>query len=477
MSFDYLNNLNNSHYMPVNTSFRAESSSVEKTKQTSENPIDTFVRKVDEEKEKKHNKKAIAVTGSVIGISLLVAILNPKVSGKLIEKLKASQLKVNSKIKTSKNDFFKSKFYQFLSKAQNGIDKFLSYSQNVNSLKDTYFKQICTEESSFTKIRNGSRGFWEKTAKVFRKIMKKPHEAITRWSDKLAQFTVKRNYKKATEKMDILEKFLKEYGEKLPADKKSLFEAKIRELQVQRGYFEEGKLLDRFKEQEKLMENLDRDVRRRFRNYKNGFQNRFVDNREHFRKNYSFWAEEIMQPAKENVNKQGKLAVDALFGNKEGTKGTYNEIVELLSQNISKEEADIIKNTVNKTEKSLRNANISECSEYFDKKRDLVLGSAPTDVVSAAILLCGSGVAIAAADNRDERISETITNTIPIIAGVGTSTALTSMLVSGSKGLIIGGLAGGIMSLIGSRADHFRLKAKAKIKAEQENAKKETQNA
>lgn len=477
MSFSYLNNLNISSSMPVNPSFRAASTPAEQKPQKPENPIDAFVKKIDEEKEKKHNKKAIAVTSSVIGISLLVTLFNPRVSKSLLEKLKNSQLKFDNKIKTGKDSFIKSKFYKFIEKAYGKGVKFFAYIQNINSVKDTYFKRLCTEEGTFSGIRNNSRGFWEKFGKVCRKILKKPHEAITRWGDKLAQLTVKKKYQSAAEKMDFLENLLKKYGDKLPEDKKALFETKMKELRAQKGFFGEANLAERFKEQEKMMENLDRDVRGRLRNYVNGFGNRFVNNREHFMKNYSLWAEEIMQPAKEGVNKQGKEAVDLLFGNKEGVKGTFNDLAEILSENLSKEEKELLKNTVGKTEKSLRKANISECFEYFDKKRDLVLGGAPTDVVTSLALMSGSGVALVTADNIDERISETITGAVPTAVGVGTNIALTSMLVSGAKGLILGGLSGYAMSLIGSGIDNLRLKAKAKILAEQENAKKEVKNA
>ena len=178
----------------------------------------------------------------------------------------------------------------------------------------------------------------------------------------------------------------------------------------------------------------------------------------------------------ERVNKQGKQAVDALFGNEEGIKGTYNEIAELVSQNLSKEEADILRTTLNKTEKSLRKANASECAEYFDKKRDLVLGSAPTDVVTQLALLGGSGIALASADSKDGRISEMITGTMPVLVGIGTNTVLTSMLVSGTNSLILGALAGFVVSRVGSKIDHMRLNAKSKMLVEQQNENKEAKN-
>ena len=53
----------------------------------------------------------------------------------------------------------------------------------------------------------------------------------------------------------------------------------------------------------------------------------------------------------------------------------------------------------------MRKANHSECVEYFDKKRDLMLGSAPTDVLTAVASLIASGVAIGVADTKEDNLN------------------------------------------------------------------------
>ena len=79
-----------------------------------EQKIDEVVQHIDEEKEKPHNKTAITVGASVIGLSILVALVNPKVSSKLIEKLKILGNKYKTKLQKSKGDVRASKFYKFL---------------------------------------------------------------------------------------------------------------------------------------------------------------------------------------------------------------------------------------------------------------------------------------------------------------------------------------------------------------------------
>ena len=86
MLFDYyyLNNSNN----PKNINFRAGSEMlkaanplakpIETVSKTIENSVDAFVP--EEEKKKKSYKKAITVGSSVLVISGLVALLNPKFS-------------------------------------------------------------------------------------------------------------------------------------------------------------------------------------------------------------------------------------------------------------------------------------------------------------------------------------------------------------------------------------------------------------
>ena len=88
--------------------------------------------------------------------------------------------------------------------------------------------------------------------------------------------------------------------------------------------------------------------------------------------------------------------------------------------------------------------------------------------MTALFGLTMSGIAVGMADNKDERISKSLTVAFPAIAGLGTSMALTAMLFSGVQGMIYGSLASIGLSKIGSTAD--KLVTKYRQPAEANNA-------
>ena len=89
---------------------------------------------------------------------------------------------------------------------------------------------------------------------------------------------------------------------------------------------------------------------------------------------------------------------------------------------------------------------------FFDKARDLALGSAPTDVLS--IIASGGmiGYGLAKAKDNDERWSVTLTSGVPIIGAIGTSLICTAKLISGSKSMVIGGISGLILGQVGKQS-------------------------
>ena len=111
-----------------------------------------------------------------------------------------------------------------------------------------------------------------------------------------------------------------------------------------------------------------------------------------------------------------------------------------------------------KAVKSLDKSIDTESVQYFDKVRDLVVGSAPTDVLS----ILGTGGVIAAglhkAKDKDEKVSISLKYGIPAIGAVATSVYCTASLLSGSKSLIFGLLSGWAFNKIGVVVDDWRKK-------------------
>ena len=57
---------------------------------------------------------------------------------------------------------------------------------------------------------------------------------------------------------------------------------------------------------------------------------------------------------------------------------------------------------------------------------------------------------MAAADNKEERLSKTLTGVFPIVAGLGANIIFTAMLFSGVQGLLYGALTSIGLSKLGS---------------------------
>ena len=86
----------------------------------------------------------------------------------------------------------------------------------------------------------------------------------------------------------------------------------------------------------------------------------------------------------------------------------------------------------------LKKANHSECFEYFDKKRDLILGGAPTDIVTTLFGMGAAGLAIGKANDKDEPISKTVTIAIPAVIGLDVNLACAAAMLSGPVGILTG---------------------------------------
>ena len=430
MSYSYYN-LNNNLYPPR---FKGEEYStaplakpINKVSEKIENIADTFVKPPEDEKGKKGRKTAIAVGSSVLVLTTLVALLNPKYSSKWITKLKAKR-------SSAKNGAL-SKFY-------GGTIKTLEYVNNFNSVKDIYFQRLCNKSA----------------------ITKKPHQTITKWFDSLAKHTVRGKYKKANKEMLAFERVISQYKNKLSPEAQLELEAKLTEASNSREFFSLKNLEGRFGNQEKLMSDLEDKTAHKIKEYGSDMWNiirgKKKGGREYFKDNITFWAQDIIQPQRKIVETQGESAVSRLVGNPTGEKGLYNEMLEMVVPKLNEDEKMLVETYFKKASKKLKKANYSECVEYFDKKRDLILGSAPTDIVTALALIALGGVSIATGHDKEERASRAVTVAAPAVLGVGTSIALTAMLFSGVQGMLGGLAASWVLSKIGDSIDNNFIKHK-----------------
>ncbi len=138
------------------------------------------------------------------------------------------------------------------------------------------------------------------------------------------------------------------------------------------------------------------------------------------------------------------------------SKGEFQEILTIYKALLPKDAYVKLRGTTKSAIKTFDNAINKENDLFFDKLRDLRLGSGPTDVLSVIGSVGGVGLGMTNADNKDERISAVLRYGIPVVGAVATSVAMTVSLVAGFKSMAIGTLSGLLMSNIGSKLDKYR---------------------
>lgn len=137
-------------------------------------------------------------------------------------------------------------------------------------------------------------------------------------------------------------------------------------------------------------------------------------------------------------------------------KGELQEILTEYKKILPRREYLKLRSKVYETINSLDSSIETETVKYTDKARDLVLGSAPTDVLSILFGVGTVGWFLGKSKDSDERTSATIKYGIPAIGAIATSLYNTARLVSGGKSLAIGLLSGWLMNRIGVQVDNWR---------------------
>ena len=148
--------------------------------------------------------------------------------------------------------------------------------------------------------------------------------------------------------------------------------------------------------------------------------------------------------------------IDKIMG--EDGKGALQEILTIYKHLLPKEDYLKLKTSVNQTARSIQDAVSKETDSFFDMKRDLKLGSAPTDILSILAAVGAIGVGLKTAENKDQQYSVLLKAGIPALGAIATSLYFSASLVSGGKAMLYGGISGLIISKIGSMLDDYRKK-------------------
>lgn len=161
--------------------------------------------------------------------------------------------------------------------------------------------------------------------------------------------------------------------------------------------------------------------------------------------------EDSIKAVLESVNKVENII-------SQSTKGELQEILTIYKSILPRNEYMKLKAQINAAVKSLDKSIDTEIVQYFDKSRDLKLGSAPTDVLSILGTVGAVGWFLGKADNKDERISASLKYGIPAVGAIATSLYCTARLISGGKSMAFGLISGLLMNKIGEVVDNTRKK-------------------
>ena len=163
---------------------------------------------------------------------------------------------------------------------------------------------------------------------------------------------------------------------------------------------------------------------------------------------------------------------DELTQNSSGTKGSLEEIMTILkglngTQISGKKERYITNEAYKKFQKmsdrissDLKRATTLEQGEYFMKKAELTVGSAPNDVISVFVPIGAGAYAIAKGDTKEEKVSATLTTCIPLVGTFATFVYGTIKMLSGANNLIFSAVSGALLGIAGDYCDSLYKKSK-----------------
>jgi len=309
-------NANNYNIYSRQLSFKADSKDkaglnvVTKPIDKVENIVDTFVPEPKNEEKKKSHKTAIRVGSTVLVLSAIVALVNPKFSTALVNKLKTSSTKAGNKAKV--DDSFWGTLNKCKEKFLKSVTNTIQVLNNGNSVKDELFQKLCYKTTPTRKM----------------------HKGITNFFDKISRQTVYRKNKNVKKQMDTLDAIMNQYKERLSEVDKKIFEKKLAEIDNLQEYFSMAKTKERLSTQEQLMQNLEKEVSAKISVAKNTIaaklKGKTIPDGMKFKDTYNFWAEETLMPHRNKLEEEGNQIVNSLVGDGKTQKGAYKEIIDLL---------------------------------------------------------------------------------------------------------------------------------------------------
>lgn len=160
------------------------------------------------------------------------------------------------------------------------------------------------------------------------------------------------------------------------------------------------------------------------------------------------------------VNQVTKYVEDISTITDKSSKGKMQEILTIYKNLLGRESDEYkkLKEAVMTTSRQIDKSVTMETDQFFDMKRDLVTGSAPTDILSILAGVGAIGIGLQTAENKDQKNSVLLKAGIPALGAIATSLYFSASLVSGGRSMLYGALSGLLISKAGSMLDDFRKK-------------------
>ena len=81
------------------------------------------------------------------------------------------------------------------------------------------------------------------------------------------------------------------------------------------------------------------------------------------------------------------------------------------------------------------------------------MGSAPTDIIGILAPAALGTALVIKADTIDQRITNTLTQGIPILGGIGTAYYGTTRMLTGPTNMALGLISGALLGIVGAKVD------------------------
>lgn len=154
-------------------------------------------------------------------------------------------------------------------------------------------------------------------------------------------------------------------------------------------------------------------------------------------------------------------------------QGEVEDILDIYKKILPSDEYNLLAKSYKSGIKALDKSIHIETEEFVGKLRDLVLGSAPTDILTILGSLGVLGYQLGKSEDNDQRMSISLKYGIPALAGIGISLYCNAKLYAGTKSLIIGTVSSIVVNKIGVWADNLLKKYKINQQSQANNPEEE----